>query len=46
LGAKYAFGVGKLGGFFYLTCGATLPASPASKLSYKLDGTAKASYSL
>jgi len=46
LGSKYAFGVGKLGGFFYLTCDAKLPASPASKLSYKLDGTAKASYTL
>jgi hypothetical protein len=46
LGAKYSFGVGKLGGMMYLTCGKTLPASPASKLSWKLDGTAKASYTL
>jgi hypothetical protein len=46
LGTKYNFGLGKLGGFFYLTCGKDLPASPASKLTYKLDGTAKASYAL
>lgn len=46
MGAKYTFGVGKLGGFFYLTCGKTLPASPASKLTYKLTGTALASYLL
>lgn len=47
VGTKYAFGVGKLSGFFYLDCATSkLATPPAAKLTYKLDGTSKASYKM
>lgn len=46
LGGQMTFGAGSLGGMMYLTCGKDLPASPASTLTWKLAGTAAASYQL